>query len=263
MKIRINRETVIREAKEWAQSIAVALVFTLIIRTFIVQAFKIPSGSMRPTLIEGDKLFVNKFIYRFETPRRGDIVVFKFPEDTKKDFIKRLVAFEGEIVEIKNGKIIVEGKELAGDFSRFYYYNHDPFGGPYDKIKVPEKTYYVLGSYIDPIADKLLLLSGFLSLSFMAHLPEGMRIPAWVTVSVITRDAIILIGSMVIFITTGKLKAEPLPVGKVTTVLQMSALLASLAIAPAGFRLMLYGSVVLFTVISGIRYLQMGGKMLK
>ena len=145
MKIRINRETVIREAKEWAQSIAVALVFTLIIRTFIVQAFKIPSGSMRPTLIEGDKLFVNKFIYRFETPRRGDIVVFKFPEDTKKDFIKRLVAFEGEIVEIKNGKIIVEGKELAGDFSRFYYYNHDPFGGPYDKIKVPEKTYYVLG----------------------------------------------------------------------------------------------------------------------
>src|SRR3989338_2140385 len=104
-----NKEYWIQEAKEWAQSIVIALVLTLIIRAFVIQAFKIPSGSMRPTLTEGDKLFVSKFIYRFKSPERGDIVVFKYPEDPKKDFIKRLVAFEGETVEIKDGKIIVSG----------------------------------------------------------------------------------------------------------------------------------------------------------
>ena len=140
-------ETFRREAKEWAQSIAIALVLTLVIRTYIVQAFKIPSGSMRPTLIEGDKLFVNKFIYRFHEPQRGDIVVFKYPQDKKKDFIKRLVATGGETVEIRDGKILVDGKTLDDPdrFGKFYYYNHDPFGGPYEKIKVPADNYYVLG----------------------------------------------------------------------------------------------------------------------
>ena len=138
---------IVKEAKEWGHSILVAIVLTLIIRTFVVQAFKIPSGSMRPTLLEGDKLFVNKFIYRFEDPKRGDIVVFKYPEDPKKDFIKRLVALGGETVEIRDGKIYVDGKVLEDEksFKKFYYYNHDPFGGPDEKIKVPENSFYVLG----------------------------------------------------------------------------------------------------------------------
>ena len=135
------------EGKEWAQSIVVALILTLIIRTFVIQAFKIPSGSMRPTLIEGDKLFVNKYIYRFQPPQRGDIIVFKYPQDPKKDFIKRLVAFENETLEIKDGKIFMEGKALEdpNTFGKFYYYNHDPFGGPGEKIRVPKDSYYVLG----------------------------------------------------------------------------------------------------------------------
>ena len=87
MKLSLSKETVKREAMEWGQSILVALIFTLIIRAFVVQAFKIPSGSMRPTLLEGDKLFVNKFVYRFHPPTRGDIVVFKYPVDPKKDVI--------------------------------------------------------------------------------------------------------------------------------------------------------------------------------
>src|SRR3989338_8112111 len=124
--MQINKEIVVLELKELAQSILVALVLTLIIRTYVVQAFKIPSGSMRPTLTEGDKLFVNKYVYRFEPPQRGDIIVFKYPKDMKKDFIKRLVAFEGETVEIKDGKIYVEGKVLndPNTFGKFYYYNH-------------------------------------------------------------------------------------------------------------------------------------------
>ena len=142
-----QKKFLIKEAREWGHSILVALVLTLIIRTFVMQAFKIPSGSMRPTLMEGDKLFVNKFIYRFREPQRGDIIVFKYPEDPKKDFIKRLVAFEGETVEIREGKIYVDGKALddAKTFGRFYYYNHDPFGGPSEKIKIPENSFYVLG----------------------------------------------------------------------------------------------------------------------
>lgn len=143
----MNREYWLREGKEWAQSIVVALILTLVIRTFVIQAFKIPSGSMRPTLMEGDKLFVNKYTYRFHPPKRGDIVVFKYPEDPKKDFIKRLVALPNETVEIRDGKIYVDD-QMLGDpdsFSKFYYYNHDPFGGPNEKIKVPEQAYYVLG----------------------------------------------------------------------------------------------------------------------
>lgn len=145
--MKIDREFLKKEAFEWAQSIAVALVLTLIIRTYVVQAFKIPSGSMRPTLIEGDKLFVNKFIYRFEDPKPGDIIVFKYPEDRKKDFIKRLVAVGGQTVEIRDGKIHVDGKVLddPASFGKFFYYNHEPYGGPYEKIQVPEGQYYVLG----------------------------------------------------------------------------------------------------------------------
>ena len=135
------------EVKEWAHSIFVALLLTLVIRTYVVQAFKIPSGSMRPTLLEGDKLFVNKYVYRFETPKRGDIIVFRYPNDPKKDFIKRLVGLGGETVEIRDGKIYVDGKALEdpGSFGKFFYYNHDPFGGPDEKVRVPANTYYVLG----------------------------------------------------------------------------------------------------------------------
>ncbi len=141
------REMLLREGKEWIHSILVALVLTLIIRTFVIQAFKIPSGSMRPTLMEGDKLFVNKYVYRFETPKPGDIIVFKYPMDPKKDFIKRLVASGGDEVEIRDGKIYVNGKALEDPqpFGKFYYYNHDPYGAPGVATKVPEGNYYVLG----------------------------------------------------------------------------------------------------------------------
>ena len=92
------REWVKRELREWTEALIIAVILALIIRTFIVAAFKIPSGSMRDTLIEGDRLLVHKFIYAFREPERGDIVVFKYPEDPKKDFIKRLIATGGETV---------------------------------------------------------------------------------------------------------------------------------------------------------------------
>lgn len=136
-----------REIKEWGQSIIIAFVLAMIIRTFVVQAFKIPSGSMRPTLIEGDRILVNKYIYRFREPERGDIVVFKYPEDKKKDFVKRLIAKSGEVVEIKNGNIYINDK-IANEphiIREIYYYNRGDCGKEGQKIAVPKNAYYVLG----------------------------------------------------------------------------------------------------------------------
>ncbi len=121
----------------------------------------------------------------------------------------------------------------------------------------------VLGSYMDPVADKLLLVSGFLSLSFMSHLPDSMRIPAWVTILVIARDGIILIGAVMVFLITGRLKAQPLYIGKITTVLQMAALFFSLVSAPEQFKLMIFLVTGVLTLASGIQYIRMGGKMLQ
>lgn len=121
----------------------------------------------------------------------------------------------------------------------------------------------ILGSYLDPIADKLLLLSGFFCLSMMTHLPDYMRIPAWVTIPVISREVIILIGSVLIFLITGTLKAEPLFIGKITTVFQMGTLFSALMGAPKALELFLFAGTTIFTTLSGIFYIRMGGKILQ
>lgn len=145
---------------EWVESIVVALVLALVIRHFVIQAFKIPTGSMRMTLIEGDRILVNKFIYgakvpftdlrlpALRQPKRGDVVVFVYPEDPKKDFIKRLVGLPGETVEIKKGNIYING-ELCRDISLYnrYYYNRPEtvYGSEGEAVNVPRDSYYVLG----------------------------------------------------------------------------------------------------------------------
>jgi len=133
--------------KEWVEPIIIAVVLALIIRTFIVQAFKIPTGSMRPTLIEGDRILVNKFIYKFKEPKRGDMIVFLSPEDKKKDFIKRLIGLPGEELEIANGSILIDDKAVSKDsiIREIYYYNRGDFGKKEEAIKVPEDAYYALG----------------------------------------------------------------------------------------------------------------------
>lgn len=150
-----NKKSVIRD---WVESIIVAFILAMIIRTFIVQAFKIPTGSMRPTLIEGDLILVNKFIYGAKIPfsdfrlpelsslKRGDVVVFIYPEDNKKDFIKRLVGLPGETIEIKNGTIYVNDKPLTDSiFGQNFYYNYGDFDKEGYKITVPKGNYFVLG----------------------------------------------------------------------------------------------------------------------
>jgi signal peptidase I len=144
--------------RDWTESIIVAFILAMIIRTFVIQAFKIPTGSMRPSLLEGDLILVNKFIYgakipftnlrlpKIRAPKRGDVIVFIYPKDSKKDFIKRLVALPGESVEIKNGTVYINDHPLLEPlFSQRYYYNRGEFAKEGNKIIVPGNSFFVLG----------------------------------------------------------------------------------------------------------------------
>lgn len=151
--------------RENIEAIVVAVILALFIRTFIVQAFKIPSGSMKPTLLIGDHILVNKFIYGvkipfwhktiipIKDPQRGDIVVFKFPEDPDKDFIKRVVGIAGDVVEVRDKKVYVNHQPLRGDPG----VNLDTLNIPADKqprdnfgpVTVPPDSLFVMGDNRD------------------------------------------------------------------------------------------------------------------
>jgi signal peptidase I len=132
--------------RENIESLLWALGLALLIRTFIIAPYKIPSGSMRMTLLQKDRILVNKYHYRFHEPQAGDIVVFKNPVD-RRAFIKRLVAKEGQAVEIRDGHLYVDGALLNEPeiFSENHYYNQGPYGQTNQVITVPEDMYYVLG----------------------------------------------------------------------------------------------------------------------
>lgn len=144
--------------REWVESIVVAFILAMVIRTFVVQAFKIPTGSMRPTLLEGDRILVNKFIYgaripltdarapAVRQPKRGDIIVFLYPQSPTKYYIKRLIAVGGETAQIKDGSIYVNGRLCdEPDFQKRFYYNRGSFGEEGKEITVPPESYFVLG----------------------------------------------------------------------------------------------------------------------
>lgn len=103
--------------RQYVEAFVIAIVLALAIRTFVVQAFKIPSGSMLPTLQVGDHILVNKFLYSFTDPQRGDIIVFKFPQDEGRDFIKRVIALPGEKVEVRGKQLYINDKPLAEPFA--------------------------------------------------------------------------------------------------------------------------------------------------
>ncbi len=127
------------------KSLVIAFILAMFIRTFFVQAFKIPSSSMYPTLQVGDRLMANKLVYKFREPERGEIVIFKYPVNLRKDFVKRLIALPGEEVEIKEGEIFIDGKQVKNSLvNGRYYYNSGLYGTEFP-AKIPPDSYYVLG----------------------------------------------------------------------------------------------------------------------
>ncbi|MEE4356310.1 MAG: signal peptidase I [Desulfococcaceae bacterium] len=161
-KVKIIKKSALRENIE---AILIAIVLAMFIRTFVVQAFKIPSGSMKETLQIGDHILVNKFIYgvkmpfsqktliSLKDPKRGDIIVFKFPEDPDKDFIKRVVGVTGDIIEIKDKRLYVNGK--VPGYKQAVYKDSRVIPGsiqPRDNmgpVTVPEDSLFVMGDNRD------------------------------------------------------------------------------------------------------------------
>ena len=153
------KQQVKSQIREWTESIVIAVILALVIRAFVIQAFKIPSGSMIPTFQIGDRLFVSKFIYgaripftgirlpAVRQPKRGDIIVFVSPEDPKKDFIKRLIAVGPETVEIRDRRIYIDGKEVdePASIRSIDYYNGGIYGQEGQVTRVPEGEYFVMG----------------------------------------------------------------------------------------------------------------------
>jgi signal peptidase I len=157
------------KVKEYVESIIIAILIALFIRTFIICAYKIPSRSMVPTLLVGDHILVSKFIYGIKipllrktivpisNPQRGDIVVFIYPNDRSKDFIKRVIGVAGDKIEIKNKKIFINDKEYKdsyGIYSDSVIYpasiqNRDNFG----PVTVPPKSIFVMGDNRDESLD--------------------------------------------------------------------------------------------------------------
>jgi signal peptidase I len=146
----------LRESLEWADTGFSAILLAAAIMYFVVQAFKIPSGSMRSTLLEGDHLFVNKFIYGLRVPytgkkilrwrevQRGDVVVFRFPAESKesqyygKDFIKRAIGLPGDTVEIRDKRVFVNGQETVEPYTQFV----ENFSNPASESLLSDATYF-------------------------------------------------------------------------------------------------------------------------
>ena len=151
--------------REYTEALITALVLALIIRAYVVQAFKIPSGSMIPTLLVGDHILVAKFIYGtkipfsdkrilvFRKPQRGDIIVFKYPKDPSRDFIKRVIGVGGDVVEERNKVVYVNGKPLNEPYVQHVDNDIRPVGmdvrDNFGPVYVPEGKLFVMGDNRD------------------------------------------------------------------------------------------------------------------
>ena len=135
----MSKESLGEEIKDWVVSILVAVVLAFFIRYFIVELYLVEGPSMRPTLVSQERLVVNKFIYRFKAPEKGEVLVFRYPKDPSRDFIKRVIAVPGDTIEIKDGRVFVN-QQLLNET-----YILDKTRGSYPLSTVPEGHIFVMG----------------------------------------------------------------------------------------------------------------------
>ena len=127
------------EIKDWIVSIVVAVALAMFIRTFIVELYVVDGPSMRPTLESEERLVVHTFIYRFRPPEKGEVLVFQYPRDPSRDFIKRVIAAPGDTIEIRAGRVLVNDQLLTED------YILEKTRSEYPKSTVPEGHVFVMG----------------------------------------------------------------------------------------------------------------------
>lgn len=151
--------TVKQEIWEWVKSIAIALILALVLRTYVIEHFLVEGESMLPTLQNNEHLLVYKLGARFAPPKRGQIIVFKFPGDPRKDFVKRVIGLPGDTVEITGGKVLVNGEVL-----REPYILEEPFND-FPKTQVPPGTVFVLGDNRNNSMDSRYPAVGFVPFS--------------------------------------------------------------------------------------------------
>lgn len=166
-----------RRIPKWFKELVLVIIVVFLVRAFLVQAYNIPSGSMKPTLLVGDFILVNKLVYRLSEPQRGDIIVFKWPVNPQIDFIKRIIGMPGDIIEVRGEKVFINGQELplrligkveedgttkliyeetlpnGTKYRVAFYENPFMFRKDVDTIRVPEGNYFVMGDNRDNSED--------------------------------------------------------------------------------------------------------------
>jgi len=156
--------------KEYLKAVIIAIVLALFFRAFVVQAFKIPSESMVGTLLVGDHLLVNKMVYSIFDPQRGDIIVFKYPKDKSRDFVKRIVGLPREKIEIVNKQIFINGRLLNEPYAVYQNTTNRNGFGP---KKVPEGHLFVMGDNRDNSQDSrfwgFLNIDDIIGKAFIVH----------------------------------------------------------------------------------------------
>ena len=131
------------EVRVWARDLLIAVGLALVIIIFLYQPVKVEGTSMAPLLSDQERIFINKFVYRFESIHRGDVVVFWYPLDRSKSFIKRVIALPGEMVEIRQGILYVDGRAIAEPYVPPQYEDLSDFG----PVRVPNDCYFVMGDH--------------------------------------------------------------------------------------------------------------------
>lgn len=146
---------------DWLISIIVAVVLAFGIRTFLVEPYMVSGPSMMNTLQDRERLLVNKLVYYTRQPKRGEIIVFKYPSDTRRDFIKRVIAVGGDTIEIRDGKTLVNGEAIDESYIR------EPFHTNLPKMTVPQGRIFVMGDNRNNSEDSRFQDVGFVDLSLV------------------------------------------------------------------------------------------------